>query len=108
MFVGALLVKFAEGKKLRLDEPVGKVIDGLPPKVAALTPHQLLTHTSGLADGTAWFGRHDDDALGAGIKTWKDDRLFAKPGEIYSYSNPGYWLSGYVGERVAGKPFADA
>jgi CubicO group peptidase (beta-lactamase class C family) len=107
MFVGAALVKLAEAGKLKLDEPLGKVIDGLPPAVAALTPHQLLTHTSGLADGNAMFGLHDDAALGAGIRTWKDDRLFTKTGDIYSYSNPGYWLSGYTAEKVAGKPFAD-
>src|SRR4051794_12204874 len=37
MFVGAALVKLAEAGKLKLDAPVGKVIDGLPAEVAALT-----------------------------------------------------------------------
>ena len=108
MFVGAALAKLAEGGKLRLDEPVGKVIDGLPLKLAALTPHQLLTHTAGLADGGNMFGPHDDSALGDGIKKWTDDRFFTTPGDIISYSNPGYWLAGYVAERASGKPFADA
>jgi CubicO group peptidase (beta-lactamase class C family) len=107
MFVGAALVKLAEDGKLKLDEPVGKIIDGLPAKIAALTPHQLLTHTAGLADGNAMFGLHDDSALGAGIKKWTDDRFFTAPGDVYSYSNPGYWLAGYAAERAANKPFAD-
>ncbi len=107
MFVGMVLVKLAEAGKLKLNEPVGKLIEGLPPELAALTPHQLLTHTAGLPDESAMFGKHDDEALGASIKTWKADKLFAKPGDVYSYSSPGYWMAGYVAERAGGKPFAD-
>jgi CubicO group peptidase (beta-lactamase class C family) len=107
MFVGAALVKLAETGKIDLHEPVGKLIDGLPPRVAALTPHQLLTHTAGLADDGVMFGPHDDAALGAGIKRWKDSRLFTEPGDAFSYSNPGYWLAGYCAECAGGKPFAD-
>jgi len=107
MFVGMALVKLAEAGKLKLDEPVGKLIDGLPPAIAALTPHQLLTHTAGLADDAVMFGKHDDEALADGLKTWTDKRFFTKPGDVYSYSNPGYWLAGFVAEKAAGKPFAD-
>lgn len=107
MFVGATLAKLAAAGKVNLQEPVGKLIDGLPPRIAALTPHQLLTHTAGVADEAPMFGRNDEEALGDGIKKWKEDRLFAKPGEVYKYSNPGYWLAGYTAERAAGKPFAD-
>ncbi|MBA4191947.1 MAG: hypothetical protein C0467_28540 [Planctomycetaceae bacterium] len=107
MFVGMVLVKLAEAGKLKLDEPIGKVIDGLPPELAAITTHQLLTHTAGFPDESAMFGKNDDEALGATIKTWKADKLFTKPGDVYSYSSPGYWLAGYVAERAAGKPFAD-
>lgn len=107
MFVGAGLVRLAEQGKIDLHAPVGKLIAGLPPKIAALTPHQLLTHTAGLADDGAMFGPHDDAALGAGIKKWKDSRLFTEPGDIFSYSNPGYWLAGYCAEIAGGKPFAD-
>jgi CubicO group peptidase (beta-lactamase class C family) len=52
-------------------------------------------------------GRHDDAALGEEIRAWKADRLFTKPGAIFSYANPGFWLAGYVAESVAGKPYAD-
>ncbi len=83
------------------------MVRGLPPGVAAVTPHQLLTHTAGLADGNAMFGPHDESALGAGIREWTDARLFTAPGDVMSYSNPGYWLAGYAAEQAAGKPFAD-
>ncbi|WP_439628501.1 serine hydrolase domain-containing protein [Gemmata sp.] len=107
VFVGMVLVKLAEAGKLKLDAPVGKLIDGLPPELSALTPQQLLTHTAGLPDESDMFGRHDDEALGASIKKWTADKLFTKPGDVYSYSSPGYWMAGYVAERAAGKPFAD-
>jgi len=107
LFVGMILVKQAEAGKLNLNEPIGKYIDGLPPELAAITSHQLLTHTAGLPDESAMFGKHDDEVLGASIKAWKADKLFTKPGDVYSYSSPGYWMAGYVAERVAGRPFAD-
>ena len=53
------------------------------------------------------FGRHDDAALKDGVRAWTPDYLFAPPGRVYSYSNPGYWLAGYVVEQVSGKAYAD-
>lgn len=107
MFVGTTLARLAAAGKVDLRQPISKVIDGLPPRLAALTPHQLLTHTAGLGDEAPWYGRQDEEALGDGIKKWQETRLVNKPGEIYAYSNPGYWLAGYLAERAAGKPFAD-
>jgi CubicO group peptidase (beta-lactamase class C family) len=54
------------------------------------------------------FGRHDDDALAAGIRSMRTDMLFTEPAAVYSYSNPGYWMAGLVVEQAAGRPFADA
>jgi CubicO group peptidase (beta-lactamase class C family) len=73
-----------------------------------LTINQILSHTSGLKDEAVMNGRHDDAALGEEIRQWKADWLFTKPGAIYSYSNPGFWLAGLVVESVTGKPYADA
>jgi len=107
MFTAAALVTIAEEGKLKLDEPIGKYAKGLSPKIAGLTAHQLLSHTAGLRDDAQMFGRHDDEALAETARALKDDFLFAAPGRIYSYSNPGYWLSGYLIEAVSGKPYAD-
>jgi CubicO group peptidase (beta-lactamase class C family) len=107
MFTAATVVLLAQQGKLDLKAPIGKYIPGLAPKLAALTPHQLLSHTSGMLDEAPMFGSHDDDALKKEVASWTDARLFAEPGQIYSYSNPGYWLAGLLTEQVAGKPFAD-
>jgi CubicO group peptidase (beta-lactamase class C family) len=93
--------------KLAFEDPVGKHIHGLDPAIAALTVNQLLSHTSGLKDAAVMNGRHDDAALGEEIHAWKSDWLFTRPGAIYSYANPGFWLAGFVAETVAGKPYAD-
>jgi CubicO group peptidase (beta-lactamase class C family) len=53
------------------------------------------------------YGDHDDSALGRTIRSWKDSQVFTEPGKIISYSNPGYWLAGFVVETVSKKPFAD-
>ena len=108
MFTAAALVTLAEEGKLKLDDPMGKYAKGLSPKIAGLTAHQLLSHTAGLKDDAPMFGRHDDEALGETVRALKDDFLFAAPGRVFSYSNPGYWLAGYLIEAVSGKPYADA
>lgn len=107
MFTAATVVLLAEQGKLNLNEPIGKHLPGLTPKLAALTANQLLSHTSGILDEAPMFGSHDDEALKREVAGWKDDRFFAEPGKVYSYSNPGYWLAGLLAETVGGRPFAD-
>jgi CubicO group peptidase (beta-lactamase class C family) len=85
----------AEGR-LEFADTVSKHVRGLDPAIAALTVNQILSHTSGLKDTAVMNGRHDDAALGEEIRAWKSDWLFTKPGAIYSYANPGYWLAGFL------------
>lgn len=107
MFTAAALVKLAEAGKLSLDEPIGKYARGLDPAIAAITSAQLLSHTGGLADNAVMFGKHDDEELGETVRALKRDALFTVPGRIYSYSNPGYWIAGYVIEALSRESYAD-
>jgi CubicO group peptidase (beta-lactamase class C family) len=107
MLTAAAVASLAAEGKLSFEDPVGKYIQGLDPAIAALTVNQILSHTAGIKDTAVMNGRHDDAALGEEIKAWRSDWLFTKPGAIFSYANPGYWLAGYVAESVAGKPYAD-
>jgi CubicO group peptidase (beta-lactamase class C family) len=107
MFTAAAVVLLAGQGTLNLNEPIGKHLPGLTPKLAALTAHQLLSHTSGMLDEAPMFGSQDDGALKKEVAGWKDDRLFAEAGQVYSYSNPGYWLAGLLAETIGGKPYAD-
>ncbi len=108
MMVATATLKLSERGKLRLDAPVGDYIAGLNASVARLTPHQILSHTSGLMDETKMYGSHDDEALERNVSSWKDDVFFTEPGKIYSYSNLGFVLAGRLIEVVNGKPFADS
>jgi CubicO group peptidase (beta-lactamase class C family) len=107
MFTASAVVALALEGKIDLNAPVSQYIQGLDPTIGRLTANQLLSHTSGLHDEAPMFGSHDETALGIGIHTWQANFLFAPPGRIYSYSNPGYWLAGYLAETVSGKPYAD-
>ncbi len=108
MFTAAALVNLAEQNKIKLDEPIGNRVKGLHPKVAQLTPHQLLSNSGGVRDFAAPVISNDDPALGNMVRSWKDEIFFGGQGEIYSYSSAGFWLSGFVVEELQGKPYADA
>ena len=108
MFTGAALVTLAAQGKIKLDEPIGTYVKGLTPKLARITTHQLISNSGGVADFQAPFISNDDESLARMALAWKDDAVFAEPGQVYSYSSPGFWLAGHVIEAVTGKPYADA
>lgn len=108
MITAAAVVYMAEQGRLGLHEPVSKYVPQLDKKLGSLTVHQLLSHTSGMFDEAPMFGSHDDKAMQDVLPLWTDGRMFfAGPGQVYSYSNPGYWLAGLAAATVGGNPFAD-
>ncbi|HEX8247450.1 MAG TPA: serine hydrolase [Pyrinomonadaceae bacterium] len=107
-FTALALLGLVEEGKLKLEEPLGNYVKGLNPKLAQITLHQLLAHTSGLRDEGRPYGAHDETALLETVRGWKEDYLFTEPGRIFSYSNLNYALAGAVIEETSGKPFADA
>lgn len=107
MFTATALVTLAEEGKIKFDEPIGTYVTGLNPKLAQVTVHQLLSHTAGLKDEPDEYGLHDESALSAYVRSWKDDYGLLPPGKVFSYSNSGLALAGFVMEAVGGKPYAD-
>ena len=103
----AVLSEVAAGR-IRIDAPIGTYTAGLPPHLARLTTHQLLSHTSGLVQNVALSPSEDEAALGTTVRSFGDSVLLTEPGEIFSPSNPAYWLAGYVLESVTREPYADA
>ena len=94
--------------RLELDAPVRTYVKELNPTLGRVTLRQLLSHTAGMREASPSVQSKDDAALGQMVRGWKADYLFAPPGDVFSYSGPGYWLAGLVLERVHGKPYADA
>jgi CubicO group peptidase (beta-lactamase class C family) len=88
---------------------------------AKITVRQLLTHTSGIQDGDAYYASYacGDPAvsLGSWVRGYLEpggpyfdadqNFLATAPGEASSYCNVGYGLLGYLVETVSGVPFAD-
>jgi CubicO group peptidase (beta-lactamase class C family) len=107
MFTAAAAALVAEDGKLKFDERIGRVVPDLHPSIARLTLHQLLTHTAGLNDAAPMFGRHDEEALGDEVRKLTDADCFTDPGQIYSYSNRGFWIAGFVAAQADGKLYAD-
>lgn len=107
MYTAALLVTLAEEGKLKLDVPIGTYVKGLNPRLSQLTAHQLMSHTAGLRDEGPSYGPHDETNLATTVRSWTDEYLFWEPGKIFSYSNPGPVLAGYLVEQIGGKPYAD-
>ena len=108
MFTAAALLALAEKDKIKMHEPIGNRVKGLNAKLGQVTPHHLLSNSAGIRDFAAPVISNDDPSLGNMLRAWKDDVFFANQGELYSYSSPGYWLSGFVVEELHGKPYADA
>jgi CubicO group peptidase (beta-lactamase class C family) len=108
MLTAAALASLEEQGKVDFDAPIARYSKGLDTKIGRLTLHQLLSHTAGLRDESSYSGPQDDEALGAFVRSWTSDYLFTEPGDVYSYSNPGYALAGFVLGEATGKPYADA
>lgn len=108
-FTAAAVLMLVEEGKINLDAGVGDYVEGLAPRLSRITVRQLLSHTAGIKDVDPDYGPHDEAALGATIRTWKDeDFFFTEPGRIFSYSNEGYDLLGLLIQEVAGKSYAQS
>jgi CubicO group peptidase (beta-lactamase class C family) len=65
-----------------------------------------MSHTAGLRDDAPGYGAHDPESMARAIYSWGDEYLFTQPGRVFSYSNPGMTLAGFVAQEVSGQPFA--
>jgi CubicO group peptidase (beta-lactamase class C family) len=90
MFTAALLATLAEDGKIKLDEPIGKYVRGLSPKLSQVTSQQLLSGTAGLIDGEPLYGPQDESALAKTVRSWNDDIFFLEPGQALFIF--GSWL----------------
>ena len=107
MFTGLTAVMLSQQGKVDLRAPIGRYARGLHATLGRVTLDQLLSHTGGMTNEAAADGPHDDAALGVRVRGWGAEHTYTAPGDMYSYSGPGYWLAGYAIEQAAGAPYAD-
>lgn len=108
-FTSALILALHDEGRIDLEAPVRRYLPGLPID-KRITVHQLLDHTSGLAD--FFFDRRIDKALlGDRGREWDFERSlgyvgkrYFKPGKGWAYSNTNYLILGRLAEKVGGAP----
>jgi CubicO group peptidase (beta-lactamase class C family) len=108
-FTAMAILILQERGRLKLEDPVGKYIDGAPKAWEGVTIHHLLTHTGGVPSYT------DDpdyrkkmmmpETVKGMIARFRDKPLDFKPGEKFHYSNSGYFLLGAIIEKLSGKSY---
>ena len=109
-FTAAALMKLREMRKLQLDDPVGKHVNGLRADVASLTLAQLASHSAGLVrdgvDARQWSLQRpflDEKALREGLAQPPTQAVNTR----FKYSNHGYGLLGLAIEQITGEPYVD-
>ncbi len=107
---GTLIMRLVEAGKLELDALAKSYVPGLtfsdPSAANQITLRMLLSHTAGLPTSHEPFGRRDPAGLGDYIRDLLPRyEMIAPPGMVYSYSNPGIRLLGYIAEVVCGEPY---
>jgi len=102
------LISLVQEQQLDVHKPIATYVPDLPAQVGRLTIHQLLCHTAGLKDDFSHYGPHDEAALGRAVRSYGDQHFFAEPGQIFSYSAPGYAIAGAVIEALSELSYAQA
>jgi CubicO group peptidase (beta-lactamase class C family) len=109
-FTAACILQLIEQGKLSFDDRLTKFIPGFP-KGDSVTIHMLLNHTSGIASYTdqADFNKVLTLTLSADsmISFFKNRPYNFSPGAKFKYNNSGYFLLGYIIEKVSGLSYAN-
>ena len=111
-FTAMAIMKLVEQKKINLDDEITQFIKDYPTHDHKITIEHLLTHTSGIKSYTSiknWISakRRLDSTPEEVIDYFKNEPMDFKPGEKQKYSNSGYYLLGYIIEKISGQPYGE-
>jgi CubicO group peptidase (beta-lactamase class C family) len=104
------VMRLVASGQLELDTPIDEVLPDLqlsvPGAAKEITLRKLMSHTAALPTAAEHYGMRDGAGLRHSIYTDVAALPFIAPvGKIWSYSNPGFNIAGYIAERVTGKPY---
>ncbi|MFI9078033.1 serine hydrolase domain-containing protein [Streptomyces sioyaensis] len=101
-FVAVLVLRLRDEGLLRLEDPLGRHLDGTPVPDASIA--QLLAHSSGLTAEARgpWWERTDGGLRPAPADLFGERPQRLAAGRRHHYSNPGYALLGMLVERLRG------
>ncbi len=105
-FTSTLVMKLVDGGRLSLSDQLSKFYPDYP-EGDRITIKQLLSHTAGIYDYTRGndMKEQNEQTMVAFLKT---KNLDFRPGTGWSYSNSGYWLLGFIIEKVSGLSYEGA
>lgn len=110
-FTSMSIMMLQERGKLTVNDPICKYFADCPDVWKPITIRNLLTHTSGITNYTAFpdFAKTTIMPIttSAMADRLKKEPLDFTPGEKFSYSNSGFFLLGAIIEKVSGKLYAD-
>jgi D-alanyl-D-alanine carboxypeptidase len=96
--IAIVVLQLAEAGKLKLEDPIGKYVSGVP-NGDVVTVRDLLAHTGGLFSANEDLkarAEHRAHTLDEDVKIIARHGAFSCPGERWRYSNTGYALLGKV------------
>ena len=105
-FTAAAIMKLYEQKKLSISDPLKKFFPNVPPDKAAITIHQLLTHSAGfhefLENDNGDYEKIEKDEF---LKRAFKEPLAFDPGKKAIYTNVGMSILGIIIEQVSGMDY---
>lgn len=111
-FTAVAVLLLEQRRKLRTSDSVRKYVPEAPDTWNAITIHNLVTHTSGIADpqnlpsfdpyALARPAGAPEEAIPKAVKSLP---LLFKPGERYEYSNTNYNMLAYIIAKVSGRSY---
>jgi len=108
-FTAACILLLEERGKLSVNDPVKKYIPDAPVAWDKMTIYNVLTHTAGIPNFTAFPDYVKTMPIAATpeqlVARFRDKPLEFAPGESWNYSNSGYVLLGYLVEKVSGETY---
>jgi len=109
-FAAAAILKLQEDGLLTVSDRLSKFIPDFP-RGDEVTIHHLLTHTSGIHSFTSGPEFHKTVAEKVDpedmIETIEQKEFDFDPGEKWLYNNSGYFILGYIVQKVSGESFGE-
>ncbi len=109
-FTAVAILQLMEQGKLNLHDEITKFIPDYPTQGNKITIEHLLTHTSGIHNFSGMKDPEKKLALDCSpnevIDFFKNLPMRFSPGTKWEYSNSGYFLLGYIIEKITGKPYS--
>lgn len=108
-FTAIAILQLMEQGKLNLQDSINQFIPDYPTQGYKITIEHLLTHTSGIKSYTELKDFEKRMSLDLTptemINFFKNEPIEFTPGTNWNYSNSGYFLLGYIIEKVSGKTY---